>query len=70
MMTEVEGPTTGVFDALQQKESSISRPADDTYLPADEVGKGLLEMGSDIDGGDLKMIENGSTKLEVRLEGL
>nr|XP_016508451.1 PREDICTED: uncharacterized protein LOC107826028 [Nicotiana tabacum] len=73
VMTEAEEPAAGVSDHLRQEGPSTSQPDDDTSSPADGRGKGVAKDGyetdSEVDVTDLRMMKEGFTQLEVRLEG-
>lgn len=66
-------PTSAVLDTLRQDEPSTLQPAKDTPMPTIERGKSVVEegykTGSNINVGDLRMLEGGFTQLEVRLDG-
>ncbi|XP_070035981.1 golgin candidate 1-like [Nicotiana tomentosiformis] len=64
---------TDVLDLSRREEASTSRTATYTSLPANERGNDIAEegdkSGSNIDADDLRMMEEGLTQLEIRLEG-
>lgn len=66
------GPSARVLDTLRQDEPSASLSAEDPSSRIDTKGKRIAkegsETGSDMDAEEVRMIGEGLTRLEVRLE--
>lgn len=71
--TEVEEPSMRVFYTLRQDEPSTAQLADGPSSPVDMRGKCIAEegyeMGFDLDTEGIRMVGEGFTRIEVRLEG-
>lgn len=75
--TEIETPsarvsTARVSDTLRQDEPTTSRPADGPSSPVNVIGKGVAKdghkTGCDLDTKEMRMMGEGFTRLEERLE--
>lgn len=67
------GPYVEVSGAVRRDELSSSRPADVPFSSADGKDKGVAkdgyETGSDLDVDEVRIMSEGFTRVEVRLEG-
>nr|XP_033514171.1 uncharacterized protein LOC117278840 [Nicotiana tomentosiformis] len=72
-VTDFEKPSTRVPDTLRLDEPSASLPAKDPSSRVDTKGKSVAEegyeTGSDMDAEEVRMMGEGLTQCEVRLEG-
>lgn len=64
---------TDVLDLSRRHEASTSQTIADAYFPADNRDKSISEDGDEsgygVDEDGLRMMKEGRTQLEVRLEG-